>query len=157
MKGLGKNLLEYTLNFLDKKEYLIHCTTVAKPWTKIAVKLIVRNFYKDIEHFSLHGKQLKTFPIEICTFTSLQTLDLCRNGLTKLPAEIGGLIFLRYLDLSDNQLTELPTGIGTLTSLRYLDLRFNQLTTLPIEIGVLENNGCRILKDINVVFKRSRE
>ena len=61
-------------------------------------------------------------PAEIGQLTSLETLYIQCNHLTRLPAEIGQLTSLKELELFNNQLTSVPEGIGELTSLTHLNL-----------------------------------
>ena len=86
-------------------------------------------------------------PAEIGQLTSLETLYIQCNHLTRLPAEIGQLTSLKELELFNNQLTSVPEGIGELTSLTHLNLNDNPLTSLPVEIWQLNGAGCRVDAD----------
>ena len=63
---------------------------------------------------------LTPLPPEICSLTSLRTLNLSFNSLTTLPPEIGKLTNLSHLNLWDNKLTTLPVEIEELTNLTEL-------------------------------------
>ena len=52
-------------------------------------------------------------PAEIGQLTSLETLYIQCNRLTRMPAEIGQLTSLKELELFNNQLTSLPRGSGS--------------------------------------------
>jgi len=83
--------------------------------------------------------KLTTFPHEILSLTSLETLNLSWNQLTRLPEGIGQLINLISLDLRGNELNDLPECIGQLTHLTYLNLMGSKLTHLPESLGQLTN------------------
>ncbi len=89
--------------------------------------------------------------IEQATKEGRTTLNLTREGLTKIPREIGQLSKLTSLNLSFNRITSLPSEIGQLSELMMLDLSVNWLTRLPIEIGQLSklrrlySNGNRLI------------
>ena len=92
-------------------------------------------------------------PAEIGQLTSLETLYIQCNRLTRMPAEIGQLTSLKELELFNNQLTSLPEGIGELTSLTHLNLNDNPLTSLPVEIGQLNAAGCRVDADYRLMVE----
>ena len=92
-------------------------------------------------------------PAEIGQLTSLETLYIQCNRLTRLPAEIGQLTSLKELELFNNQLTSVPEGIGELTSLTHLNLNDNPLTSLPVEIGQLNAAGCRVDADYRLMVE----
>ena len=54
---------------------------------------------------NLWKQQLGTVPASVCDDTALETLILADNGLTELPEAIGALTSLRTLDLGHNRLT----------------------------------------------------
>lgn len=79
----------------------------------------------------LFNAQLGVVPGELFTLTSLEHLELGKNGLVALPPEIGRLKQLRVLDLRFNRLSELPAELGELQHLEAVDLAENSLTQIP--------------------------
>ena len=72
-------------------------------------------------------------------------LDLNGVGLTgAIPAEIGQLTSLETLYIQCNRLTRLPAEIGQLTSLSKLWLDGNRLTSLAAAIRELREAGCYV-------------
>ena len=88
---------------------------------------------------NLHGKKLKTFPMEILKLKYLQELDLSKNKLDSIPNEIGDLKNLQVLDLSSNKLEYLPDSIGKLKNLKKIAAGKNEILAIPKQIGELEN------------------
>jgi hypothetical protein len=86
----------------------------------------------------LESNELSTVPDELCSITSLATLGLHENHLTRLPALIGQLQCLSWLSLRQNRLTELPESIAECTNLKTLYLKDNNLCTLPRRLGQLQ-------------------
>lgn len=89
------------------------------------------------ESLVLSGLSLAVVPPVLCTFKTLQRLDLSNNRIANLPDAISSLQGLTDLDLGHNQLVSLPASIGSLRSLRFLNLMANSLTFLPSELGNL--------------------
>jgi Leucine-rich repeat (LRR) protein len=100
------------------------------------------------------------------------SLDVSRNGLSKLPAGMGNLLKLQKLYVDHNFLSAFPEEIGNLTGLQSLDVSANEEKTLPDTYANLEqlqylnipyygasteplkkwtadleNKGCRIILD----------
>ncbi|EAY83168.1 hypothetical protein OsI_38379 [Oryza sativa Indica Group] len=67
----------------------------------------------------------------LCSFISLQYLDLSRNWLKTFPTEVCNLMNLYYLNLSDNKIKYLPEELGSLFKLEYLLLRSNPIREMP--------------------------
>ncbi|TNN35957.1 Leucine-rich repeat-containing protein 47 [Liparis tanakae] len=63
--------------------------------------------------------------------TTLQSLILCRNGLSSVPNVVGKLKALKVLDLAANNLSALPEGITQLKELATLNVSCNNLEVLP--------------------------
>lgn len=95
-----------------------------------------RNPEKVLE-LKLKRKKLKEFPVEICTFKNLRSLDLSSNKIRRIPECISKLAHLETLNLSNNKLDRLPESLGNLKALTELDLNRNDLTELPPSIGNL--------------------
>jgi Leucine-rich repeat (LRR) protein len=92
-----------------------------------------------VYRLSLHGKKLKTFPLEILNFKNLQELDLSKNRIDSLPDQIAVLQNLQVLDISSNKLEYLPDSIGKLKNLKKIAAGKNELLAIPKQIGELEN------------------
>ena len=86
----------------------------------------------------LRTNHLKTFPIEILNFKTLQYLDISKNSIDELPDSINQLSKLQVLICSKTGLKRLPKQIGKLTNLTYLNINQNDLSSLPPQIGNLE-------------------
>ncbi len=108
----------------------------------------IRTFMNDPNHapqlgqitdLNLYHLNLKAFPPEIGSLTSLRSLSLNENPLRSLPPQIGNLERLRKLSIEGNQLRSLPAEIGALGDLRELRLAWNKLNSLPPEIGGLSS------------------
>lgn len=61
------------------------------------------------------------FNAEIGTMKSLETLNLCKNRLTKIPLELAASTSITELLLNDNDLIEVPTKIMAMQSLRVFE------------------------------------
>ena len=86
---------------------------------------------------SLRGEKISILPPEICSITSLETLDLSDNNISNLPMEISQLKNLQRIDLSHNHLRALPRGFSRLVNLKSLFLARNRLKKIPSSIGKL--------------------
>jgi Leucine-rich repeat (LRR) protein len=115
---------------------------------------------KTVTDLSIQDDELDLRPRTYRKYSSLKSLDLSRNNLTRFPT-LRGTSKLRRLVLTDNQLTledlrrglpkleelvmttnkvrHLPPVVGQFTGLRKLNLNANQIETLPKEIGALQN------------------
>ncbi|KAJ8609631.1 hypothetical protein CTAYLR_006267 [Chrysophaeum taylorii] len=82
------------------------------------------------------------------TVTSLTTLALPSNDLTKLPESICSLARLTSLNVLRNRLVELPPKIGDLGKLVDLQIATNRLQTLPPSFGNLTRLD-RLVLDCN--------
>jgi Leucine-rich repeat (LRR) protein len=96
-------------------------------------------FIDEIQQFCLSGKNLTTFPIEICKLVKLEKLFLDKNQISIIPPEISNLVNLEVLYLNDNNISELPIEITTLSKLRILRLDYNKIENIPPEITNLIN------------------
>lgn len=76
-----------------------------------------------LEYFHFH-----LFILGIGEMKSLETLNLCKNRLTKLPLDLAKSASLVELFVNDNDLIEIPTKILSIQSLRILEAerRFTQ-------------------------------
>ncbi|XP_062058061.1 leucine-rich repeat-containing protein 10 [Lepus europaeus] len=87
----------------------------------------------------LSGRQLRRFPVHVCTFTELVKLYLSDNHLNSLPPELGQLQNLQILALDFNDFQALPQVVCTLKQLCILYLGNNKLCDLPKELRLLQN------------------
>mmetsp|Transcript_75218 Transcript_75218/g.193960 ORF Transcript_75218/g.193960 Transcript_75218/m.193960 type:complete len:283 (-) Transcript_75218:239-1087(-) len=76
--------------------------------------------------------------------STLEELNLSRNGLKELPASLGQLTALKSLELGHNELQELPKALAGLTKLQHLDAEGNKISSVSSE--VLE--GCTSLSEL---------
>ncbi|XP_008254995.1 leucine-rich repeat-containing protein 10 [Oryctolagus cuniculus] len=87
----------------------------------------------------LSGRQLRRFPVHVCTFSELVKLYLSDNHLNSLPPELGQLQNLQILALDFNDFQALPQVVCTLKQLCILYLGNNKLCDLPNELRLLQN------------------
>ncbi|KAL4647040.1 leucine-rich repeat and calponin homology domain-containing protein 3 [Arapaima gigas] len=121
----------------------------------------------DTTRADLSRNRLPELPIEVCTFVSLESLNLHQNCLRSLPESLMNLQALTYLNISRNQLSTLPAPvcnlplkvliacnnkllslpeeIGQLRQLTELDVSCNEIQMLPAQVGQLE-----ALRDLNI-------
>ncbi|CAF0950659.1 unnamed protein product [Rotaria sp. Silwood1] len=79
------------------------------------------------------------FPHILCSFFSLERLNLYHNVIKSIPEQIIQIRMLKILDLSRNQLAYIPSQLCKLPNLEILIINNNKLISLPEEIGQLEN------------------
>lgn len=89
-------------------------------------------------YLSLKGKNLTDFPLDICSLTNLQTLDISDNRLKIFPPEIQGLSNLVQIEASNNQIESIPPEIGKLKNLKRLFLQNNPIQQIPSSIKNLK-------------------
>ncbi|CAF1054326.1 unnamed protein product [Adineta ricciae] len=78
------------------------------------------------------------FPRILCSFSSLERLNLYSNAIKSIPEQIAQIRLLKVLDLSRNQLAYIPSSLCKLPNLEVLIINNNKLLSLPEEIGQLE-------------------
>ncbi len=120
----------------------IACTGTLLAQNEVAIdnKMFSGNWFDNMEdakkspekvfYLDLSLQKLKTFPLEIFTFTNLQELHLPYNYWASIPAEgWAKLAKLEILDLSGNYyLNKLPIdGLAQLKALKSLLLKDNKL------------------------------
>lgn len=89
-------------------------------------------------YLSLKGKNLTDFPLDICSLTNLQTLDISDNRIKEFPPEIQGLSGLVQIEASNNQIGSIPPEIGKLKNLKRLFLQNNPIQQIPSSIKYLK-------------------
>ena len=92
-----------------------------------------------LNHLSLAGCQLTSFPAVLMDLPELRYLDLSMNQLTNLHSDLfHRLSRLQFLDVSHNQLSSLPSrGLSISRYLKELKLNNNRIQTLPDDITQL--------------------
>lgn len=103
----------------------------------------------------LSRNHLSEFPRILCSFFSLERLNLHHNAIKSIPEQILQIRMLKVLNLrygfnrfnhgwkflcysSRNQLAFIPASLCKLPNLEILILNNNKLLSLPEEIGQLE-------------------
>ncbi|KAG8137870.1 hypothetical protein E2320_003813 [Naja naja] len=87
----------------------------------------------------LSGRQVRRFPVCVCSFSELVKLYLSNNSLSHLPPELEQLQNLQILALDFNNFHTLPQVVCTLKQLCILYLGNNKLGDLPAEMYQLQN------------------
>lgn len=123
-----------------------------------------------VEYIYLSESQLSEFPMEICRFPNLKSLDLSRNNIIEIPKEVADMKALESLSLNGNgnidlklslsnlkgsnikelsisscMLLFIPSDICNLNSLEYIDLSNNNIIDVPLYFGKLTK-----LKELNL-------
>ncbi|XP_067942349.1 leucine-rich repeat-containing protein 40-like [Watersipora subatra] len=94
----------------------------------------------------LSRNQFSTFPLVLSIVSSLTTLDISHNRLSRIETDdISRLVSLKHLDLSNNcDLKELPDELFALPSLNHMDLTgLNSLVRPPYSLA---KNGLQAIK-----------
>ena len=76
----------------------------------------------DVKYLCLSDKKLNKFPVEILSFSNLETLILSSNNLDSIPDEIRTLKHLKVLNLMGNPIRSLPESMVSLKELDQLFL-----------------------------------
>ena len=92
----------------------------------------------ELEHLEI-THTLKKIHKHIGQLSTLKTLSLCHNNLSKLPASITKLQDLETLNLRYNKFEVFPTQIIQLNNLKYLLIAGNPIKKLPDEIYKLSH------------------
>lgn len=93
---------------------------------------------KNLDISACKGLEDSHIPASLTSMTSLEVVELYRNGLAgSIPDDIGNLVNLKTLDLANNKLTgSIPSSIGKLVKLSRIEMTSNQLSgEIPAEIG----------------------
>jgi Leucine-rich repeat (LRR) protein len=86
---------------------------------------------------SLHNNRITKVPNAISLLYCLEKLNISYNKIERLPNCIGNLTRLEVLDVTNNRLSEFPSTLTRLKSLRQLRFEGNQIEKLPHNIGRL--------------------
>ncbi|XP_059157826.1 malignant fibrous histiocytoma-amplified sequence 1 homolog isoform X2 [Physella acuta] len=113
---------------------------------------------KDIGHLILSSNNLRSLPPEIKQMTTLEKLDLSKNGLkcsnsndfSGLPQDMALLTNLTELNISECNLPFVPPAIFKISSLKVLDLSRNKVNILLPDIGQLKQLTKLSLQQTNI-------
>ncbi|GKT27418.1 hypothetical protein ADUPG1_000034 [Aduncisulcus paluster] len=101
-----------------------------------------------------HNPMLSTLPPSICLLEGLNKINLSKCGIRELPPKFGLLLSsVVSLDLSHNFLTKLPDEIGAMESLQELNVEKNNLVEINPHVGkckslVRLNARCNCIRDL---------
>uniref|UniRef100_A0A8C1UXW1 protein-serine/threonine phosphatase n=1 Tax=Cyprinus carpio TaxID=7962 RepID=A0A8C1UXW1_CYPCA len=87
--------------------------------------------FSRLRSLNLSHNQLGSFPLPICSISSLTEVNLSCNLLTSVHPDVGNMSHLQTLVLDGNLLAALPVELGRLQRLVYLGLSFNEFTQVP--------------------------
>ncbi|CAF4350701.1 unnamed protein product [Rotaria sp. Silwood2] len=90
-----------------------------------------------LERLNLYHNVIKSIPEQIIQIRMLKILDLSRNQLAYIPPQLCKLPNLEVLIINNNKLVSLPEEIGQLERLIELDVNSNDITQIPYQIGTL--------------------
>ena len=76
---------------------------------------------------NIQGLGLKSVPLAVVQFFSLESIALDHNRIVVLPPEFSLLTNLKWLSLSHNQITRLSSSIGLLPALQTINLEQNEM------------------------------
>ncbi|CAF4643195.1 unnamed protein product, partial [Rotaria sp. Silwood2] len=91
-----------------------------------------------LERLNLYHNVIKSIPEQIIQIRMLKILDLSRNQLAYIPPQLCKLPNLEVLIINNNKLVSLPEEIDQLEKLIELDVSTNDITQLPYQIGSLQ-------------------
>ena len=94
---------------------------------------------QEVKNIEIANTRIDNIIHFLTPFTSLTSLYLCMNCITKLSEEITVFKNLKLLRAEHNRITCIPHYIFRLTQLTNLDLRHNKIKTIPIKIKKLIN------------------
>ncbi|KAF4116998.1 PH domain leucine-rich repeat-containing protein phosphatase 1 [Onychostoma macrolepis] len=87
--------------------------------------------FSRLRSLNLSHNQLGSFPLSICSISTLTEVNLSCNHLTSVHPDVGNMSNLQTLVLDGNLLSALPAELGRLQRLAYLGLSFNEFTQVP--------------------------
>lgn len=91
-----------------------------------------------LRSLNLSNNHLGSFPLPICSISTLTEVNLSCNHLTAVHSSVGNMHNLQTFLLDGNLLSSLPDELGSLQRLTYLGLSFNEFRQVPV---VLEQLG----------------
>ncbi|XP_016308098.1 PH domain leucine-rich repeat-containing protein phosphatase 1, partial [Sinocyclocheilus anshuiensis] len=87
--------------------------------------------FSRLRSLNLSHNQLRSFPLHICSISTLTEVNLSCNLLTSIHPDLANMSHLQTLVLDGNLLSALPVELGRLQRLVYLGLSFNEFTQVP--------------------------
>ncbi|KAL2097267.1 hypothetical protein ACEWY4_006474 [Coilia grayii] len=96
------------------------------------------HWFTRLRSLNLSNNHLGSFPLPICSISTLTEVNLSCNHLTSVPSAVGNMHNLQTFLLDGNLLSSLPSELGSLQRLTYLGLSFNEFREVPV---VLEQLG----------------
>ncbi|KAK7162522.1 hypothetical protein R3I93_006748 [Phoxinus phoxinus] len=87
--------------------------------------------FSRLRSLNLSNNQLGSFPLHICSISTLTEVNLSCNHLTSIHPDVGKMTNLQTFVLDGNLLCALPAELGFLQRLAYLGLSFNEFTQVP--------------------------
>ncbi|XP_016355561.1 PH domain leucine-rich repeat-containing protein phosphatase 1-like [Sinocyclocheilus anshuiensis] len=96
-------------------------------WHRQAAKGV----FSRLRSLNLSHNQLGSFPLPICSISTLTEVNLSCNLLTSIHPDLANMSHLQTLVLDGNLLSALPVELGRLQRLVYLGLSFNEFTQVP--------------------------
>ncbi|KTF87226.1 hypothetical protein cypCar_00049302, partial [Cyprinus carpio] len=130
----------YYISFDSFTEHLRWHRQAAKDLTHLNLKhnflpadqtLLQLQRFSRLRSLNLSHNQLGSFPLPICSISSLTEVNLSCNLLTSVHPDVGNMSHLQTLVLDGNLLSALPVELGRLQRLVYLGLSFNEFTQVP--------------------------
>jgi Leucine-rich repeat (LRR) protein len=101
------------------------------------------------QQLDLSGAGLKTLPMEVFDRDELRLLNAYQNEISAIPAEIGRLTSLETLILANNKVTRLPESCYLLSHRDQAGLPFNLIEIINHFPGAIkaagQKNGARPL------------
>lgn len=91
--------------------------------------------------------EIGIIPEQLCSFESLQELDLPKSSIEFIPKCIGELISLKFLNLSLNRIKLFPESIHKLKNLEYLNIDENLLSEQDLMDVIWNKNGLHFLEN----------
>jgi Leucine-rich repeat (LRR) protein len=116
-----------TFNYFNWK-YVKFNSDILKSFLKLQD---IEVYLNSLRKYSQNDVLLQSVPESIGTLSSLEKLNLRRNGLETLPNSFKNLTLLKELDLSYNRLEEIPEYIYTFNNLETVNIKHNNIQNIP--------------------------
>ncbi len=102
-----------------------------------------------VNHLELQRNGLHTIPVGVWTDTALMYMDLSYNQLTQLPDEIGDLVHMITLKADNNRITDVSDSLLNMKALVHLDLSFNSLQQMTAGLSLAAS-----LETLNLAYNQ---
>ena len=123
--------LETSFSGFSNLKYLMIFT----PVNHINEKIILDNLLE----LSIYDSRLNYFPIAVCNWLTLNSVDIQNGQFSEIPREIKQLHKLERLNLSSNNIKKLPKELYSLELLKYIGLENNDLLEISSEICCMKS------------------